>query len=59
MHCKQGHYIDYNNRIIENCHGWKAREKCECYYFEHAYYTSTAFKEHFNIVCKKCGRIIE
>ena len=59
--CQQGH-IRWNKDqhwIIENCHAWKEKERCKCYYFEHAYYTSTAFKEHFNVVYKKCGRIIE
>ena len=54
IYCKQGHYRSEAG-IIKDCHAWQGKEECECY----KYSASTDFMEHFNIVCKKCGRIIE
>lgn len=59
--CQQGH-IRWNmdhHWIVENCHAWQEKEKCECYKFFDTNFVSGNLYLVFNLKCKKCGRIIE
>lgn len=62
--CQQGHYRKREDigppvlrTPIQDCHGWKEREKCNCYLNEYTDFVRC--KEILAITCKQCGRVIQ
>ncbi len=64
MYCLQGHVrrIKYSDEgglkaighePIENCHGWKEEEKCQCEVWLLRNFSASGI---FDMTCKKCGR---
>ena len=57
IHCKQG--LFRLHEIIENCHAWQEKERCECLKFIETNFISGDLNLIFKLVCRKCGRVIE
>ncbi len=53
--CLQGHvrWNKFETWIIENCHAWQERKKCEC---EKRFGSGFWPLDVFKMICKKCGR---